>query len=204
MQLASRSARWVAQPSIPSKMCVQYTTVVPFTTESWRRKRRRLRRAMMSRSVVASSRRQRSCGGISFSTSWILRRWPSDTEPTVQWSSTPRSERRRRPRRSVSSRWSSAAFEIADAKRSLTDVEKRVATRLDQSPATSATRRCTRGARNASCPSTDTTPSGAICCPASTESSVDFPAPFAPTSTSRLPDSIASERLRSTSGLPSE
>ena len=95
------NAMCVIHCSIPSKMCVAYTTVAPRVSHSSRKNCSRSRRPRMSRSTVISSHRSTLKGFSKPMQICTRRRWPSETVIMLQ-STSMSSSSMSRARRSAS------------------------------------------------------------------------------------------------------
>mmetsp|Transcript_68738 Transcript_68738/g.201266 ORF Transcript_68738/g.201266 Transcript_68738/m.201266 type:complete len:242 (-) Transcript_68738:93-818(-) len=198
----------VAHGSSPSKTCVTVTMVLP----SFFRKSRSLWRTSRSKSVVASSRSSTAQGSLSLRPSSTRRRSPSEMLPMYLRSSLPSPSISRRPAvrasfASVGTSDGAASLEAGSSSPSICHTRMKSVLSPTPSPAarkTPWTRATLRpeDPRKGSTPITLTQPAGAIFFPERSSSSVDFPAPFAPTTTQRAPAGSSKDTFFSNSGPP--
>mmetsp|Transcript_9568 Transcript_9568/g.43576 ORF Transcript_9568/g.43576 Transcript_9568/m.43576 type:complete len:265 (-) Transcript_9568:131-925(-) len=188
------NAMWVIHGSMPSKMCVAYTTVAPRCSHSSFRKLSRSRRPRMSRSTVISSQR-RTLNGLRRPMQICTRRlWPSLTRIMFQSTSMSRMSMRSALRflsmPSTPKIILPALMSPASATEpALPTLRRHCAPRYPRSP--EHVRSVSwKGGR----PMTRTSSTGTMVLPASTWSSVVLPAPFAPESKHREPGGRVREK----------
>mmetsp|Transcript_26349 Transcript_26349/g.61472 ORF Transcript_26349/g.61472 Transcript_26349/m.61472 type:complete len:308 (-) Transcript_26349:762-1685(-) len=201
----------VGQSSSPSKMCVEYTTVAPRASDSSRKKCSSAWRESTSRSVVTSSSSKTCDGRKSLRKSCARRLCPSETLCSRHSRSRSSSSLRRSKRvdsmpASIPSRTSASQRELA-----MKPIEKSAwkgtplpthATCRVQSPESSDVRVFSSVSWNAEYPSTSMAPLGTMFLPPSSLRSVVFPAPLAPTRSTRQPRASSKLTLLRAAPLP--
>mmetsp|Transcript_1496 Transcript_1496/g.5869 ORF Transcript_1496/g.5869 Transcript_1496/m.5869 type:complete len:265 (+) Transcript_1496:229-1023(+) len=188
------NAMWVIHGSMPSKMCVAYTTVAPRCSHSCFKKFRRSNRPRMSRSTVISSH-SNTLKGLRRPMQICTRRlWPSLTRIMFQSTSMSRISMRSALRfLSMPSTPKIILPALMSPARgtdpALPTLRRHCAPRYARSPE-QVSSVSWKGGR----PMTRTSSVGTIVLPARTCSSVVLPAPFAPDSRHREPGGRVSEK----------